>query len=125
MDAERKSLYGQQMDNYFSYMGLSKIKNGDSVGTEGARESYKYVNGEKVDVPHTHIEINPGFFYNTNILRPWASFAGYGTGVGQLSTIQSPKISDIIEANPELEGFSMNPYPYIDAWFEAYREERA
>ena len=116
LSAEQASLYGEQMAASMVYLGVPKLQKGQLVGTE----SDIGADG----VMHTHVEINKGFF-TTDILRPWASFAGYGAGVGQLSTIQSPKISDIIEANPELEGFSMNPYPYIDAWFEAYREERA
>ena len=119
LSAEQASLYGEQMAASMVYLGVPKLQRGQLVGTE----SDIGADG----VMHTHVEINKGFF-TTNILRPWAdiNYMGYKTpGYAELSNIMEPKISDIIEANPELEGFSMNPYPYIDAWFEAYGEERA
>ena len=119
LSAEQASLYGEQMAASMVYLGVPKLQRGQLVGTE----SDIGADG----VMHTHVEINKGFF-TTNILRPWAdiNYMGYKTpGYAELSNITQPKISDIIEANPELEGFSMNPYPYIDAWFEAYEEERA
>ncbi len=112
------------MRTYYETLGVSADAKTDEI-----RKNYRRL------VKENHPDLHPGDKAAEErfkeIAEAWETLGDeekrkkYGAGVGQLSTIQSPKISDIIEANPELEGFSMNPYPYIDAWFEAYREERA
>ena len=111
-------MYGEQMAASMVYLGVPKLQKGQLVGTESDIET--------AGVPHTHVEINKGFF-TADILRPWANGrAAYKDPAGaDFNTITGPRITSIQEGNPEERGFSMNPYPYIDAWFEAYREERA
>lgn len=101
--SEQVQIFRENLDVKNTLNRLPYIVAGELVGTEAKRATRE---------EHTHIEFNPGIFVG-EINRPGATIAGYSIHTAD----GYDDVDTVVDADPQVNGFSMNPYPIIESIF--------